>query len=151
MALEDDVRILSRNPTLAALEPDALRHLAGAAQSQILRKGEVLFRRDDPSDGGYVVVSGSLILELADRGPVERVIYPPMLLGDMALITKTHRPATAIARERTVVLKISRVLFLSILEDSPRSAERLKRLLTDQLEQFVRELDGTSASKPDER
>jgi CRP-like cAMP-binding protein len=151
MALEDDIRNFSRNPTLAALEPDALRHLALAAETRILLKGDVLFRRDEISDGGYVLVSGSLALDPSDHGQAEHILRPPTLIGDMALITKTKRPATAIAREPTTILKISRQLFHRILNESPRSAERLKSLLSDRLVEFMHELDGLAARATENR
>lgn len=141
MALEDDVRKLARNPTFAALDPEALRQLVLSADTRVLRYGEVLFRRDEPSDGGYVVLSGSLSLEASEHGQAARIVRPPALVGDMALIAKTRRPVTAIAREQTAVLKISRVLFHRILEEFPGSADRLKRMLADRLVQFLQELD----------
>jgi CRP-like cAMP-binding protein len=147
MALEDDVRNLARNPTLAALDSEALRQLAVSAETRILRDGEVLFRRDDPSDGGYVIVSGAIAIESADHGQAARVVRAPTLIGDMALITKTRRPATATAREPTAVLKISRQLFHRVLGDSPRSAERLKHMLSDRLLQFLQELEGATQSE----
>ena len=142
MALDNDVHNLARNPTLAALEPDALRQLAVAAETRILRKGEILFRRDEPSDGGYLVVSGMIALDPSDHGESVRLVGPPALIGDMALIATTRRPVTATAREQTAVLKISRALFHRILEESPVSAERLKHALSERLVQFLRELDG---------
>lgn len=148
MALEADIRHLSRNPTLAALEPDALRELAAGVETRMLRKGEVLFRRDDVSDGGYVLVFGSITLE-TEPGQAEQIIKPPTLIGDTALITKTRRPVTAIAREQCSLLKISRLHFLSVLNDFPRSAERLKRVISDRLVQFLRELDGIARDTPD--
>ncbi len=149
MALDNDVRNLARNPTLAALEPDALRQLAVSAETRILRKGEILFRRDEPSDGGYVLVSGTVALDPSDDGRNIRLVQPPALIGDMALITKTRRPVTATAQEQTAVLKISRALFHRILEESPGSAERLKRELSDRLVEFLRELDGLRGTEAD--
>lgn len=161
MAIEDDIRNLARNPTLATLDPEALRQLAVAAETRILRNGEVLFRRDEPSDGGYVLVSGSIALDPSDHGQgvhgqrvhgqAAHIVRPPTLIGDMALIAKTKRPATAIAREPTTTLKISRTLFHRILDELPRSAERLKRVLSDRLLQFLRELEGIAASESEDR
>jgi CRP-like cAMP-binding protein len=148
MALEADIRHLSRNPTFAALEADALRELAAGAETVMLRKGEILFRRDDVSDGGYLLVFGSILLE-TDPGQGEQIVRPPTLIGDTALITKTRRPVTATAREQCSLLKISRLHFLSVMNDFPRSAERLKRIISDRLVQFLRELDGIAKDVPE--
>ncbi len=141
MSLEDDIRTLSRVPTLAVLDHDALRQLAVGAETFKLRKGETLFRRDEQSDCGYVLVSGSVAIDPDDHGKGGHIVRPPTLIGDMALITKTRRPATAVAREQSTMLKISRSLFLRVLDESPRSAERLRRELSDRLLRFMEELD----------
>ncbi len=70
---------LSRIPTLAVLEHDALRLLAVGAETLNLRKGEILFRRDEPSDGGYVLVSGAIALDPSDHGgQAEQIVRPPV-------------------------------------------------------------------------
>jgi CRP-like cAMP-binding protein len=102
MSLEDDVRDLARNATLSALEPEALRLIAFATEARLLQPGEILFRRDDPSDGGYVLRAGAMILEADAR---ETIIQPPTLIGETALLADTRRPATARARDVSSVLK----------------------------------------------
>src|SRR5579862_8333917 len=99
MARDDDLHDLTRHPVLAALEPDALRFVALSADQRILRSGEVLFYRDEPSDGGYFLRSGSLALELGGAAADDKILQPPALIGEMALIAPTRRPASAIARE----------------------------------------------------
>jgi CRP-like cAMP-binding protein len=141
MALEDDVRNLARNPTFGVLEPEALRLMAFSAETRILRAGDILFRRDDPSDGGLVVLTGSIALEVSGDGRTADIIRPPALIGDIALITQTRRPVTAIAREPSSVLKISRQLFHRVMREYPASAERLRRSLTEKLRQFGQELE----------
>jgi CRP-like cAMP-binding protein len=138
MALVDDVRDLARNPTLRDLEPEALRLIAFSAETRILRAGDILFRRGDVSDGGYVVLSGSIALETG--GPAT-IVRAPMLLGDAALITETSRPATALAREPSSVLKISRTLFHRVLTEYPDSAVRLRRTLANRLDALSQDLD----------
>ncbi len=126
MARDDDLYDLTRHPILAALEPEALRFIAREASQRILRSGEVLFRRDEPSDGSYLLRSGSVVSKPPDRD--EKIVHPPTLIGEMALIAPTRRPVTAIAREPSGVLQIPRSLFQRALAESPRSAERLRRL-----------------------
>ncbi|MDR3407270.1 MAG: cyclic nucleotide-binding domain-containing protein [Methylovirgula sp.] len=139
MARDDDLYDLTRHPILAALEPEALRFIAREASQRILRSGEVLFRRDEPSDGSYLLRSGSVVLEGPDGD--EKVVHPPTLIGEMALIAPTRRPVTAVAREPSGVLQIPRSLFQRALAESPRSAERLRRLLEKRLHGFAQELN----------
>ncbi len=93
MALEDDVATLARNAIFAALAPDALRLLAFSAETRVLRAGDILFRRDEPSNGGFVVLSGSIALDASDHGAsATRIARPPTLIGEIALLARTNRP-----------------------------------------------------------
>jgi CRP-like cAMP-binding protein len=141
MGLEDDIGVLARNPTLAALEPEALRLIAFAAETKTLRAGDVLFRRDEISNDGFVVLSGSVAIDPSGLGAATaRIVRPPGLIGDIALLTQTRRPATAIAREPTSVMRISRQLFHRVLNEFPASAEKLRQALAGRLLQFTAEL-----------
>ena len=111
-----------------------------SADTLILRAGDVLFRRDEISNGGFVVLSGSIAMDASDHGATARIVRPPGLIGDLALLTQTRRPATAIAREPSTVLRISRPLFHRVLQEFPDSAERLRQSLSARLGQFLGEL-----------
>jgi CRP-like cAMP-binding protein len=63
------------------------------------------------------------------------------LLGETALVVATKRPVTAIARQPSTVLRISRALFLRVLEEYPASAERLRRDLLVQINALGEDLE----------
>jgi CRP-like cAMP-binding protein len=141
MGLEDDIGKLARNPTFAVIEPEALRLIAFSAETRILRAGDVLFRRDEISNGGFVILAGSIAMDASGDGAVTaRIVRPPGLIGELALLTQTRRPATAIAREPSTVLRISRHLFHRVLREFPDSAERLRYSLGEKLRRFTGEL-----------
>jgi CRP-like cAMP-binding protein len=142
MALEDDLRNLSRVPFFAALEPDARRLVAFSAETRILRAGDVLFRKGEPSDGAYVLMQGAIFLETQDNGEADfEVSLPYSLIGELALISSTNRPATAIARQPTTVLKIPRHLFHRVLSEYPSSAMALRQMIETRLGDFSQHLD----------
>ena len=138
MSLEQDIRNLSRIPIFAEVEPEALRLLAFAAETRILRTGEILFRKGDMSDGGYVILSGTMRLESGDDRGVGPLARTHALVGELALVTQTERPVSAIAHEPTTVLKISRQLFQRVLKEFPQSAVRLRATLEERLIAFTR-------------
>jgi len=141
MGLEDDIGKLARIPAFAVIEPEALRLIAFSAETRILRAGDVLFRRDEISNDGFAVLAGSIALDTSSDGAVTaRIVRPPGLIGDLALLTQTRRPATAIAREPSTVLRISRLLFRRVLDEFPDSAERLRQSQGARLLQFTGEL-----------
>lgn len=126
MALDDDVRDLARLPLFQEIEPEALRLLAFSAETKILRLGDVLFRKGEPSDAGYFVLSGSFQLEDPAREGSQKVIPAYTLIGEMALFTNTQRPATVIAREPSTVMKIGRHVFHRVLKEYPKTAVRIR-------------------------
>ena len=98
MALDDDIAILARAPLFSLMDREALRLIAFAAEHRLLRAGDVLFRRGDKSDGGFVVTKGSLaVAGKDDDAPF--IAEPGALVGQTALFLRGTRPATATARE----------------------------------------------------
>jgi CRP-like cAMP-binding protein len=67
-------------------------------------------------------------------------VGPQNLIGELALITETRRAVTAVAREPSSVLKISRGLFHRVLREFPKSAETLRQKMEKNLQGFVGEL-----------
>lgn len=143
MALEDDIGLLDRLLTLHALGRDALRILAISSEQVRLEDGEVLFEEGERADGGYVVIAGAIQLQSSrDRTDEDILIAQPgALIGETALVVDTARPATAIAVESTVVLKIARSTFLRVLEDEPRAADALRKVIAERVEAALNDLD----------
>ncbi len=133
MGLESDIAFFERVPTLAVLGKQALRVLAIGAETRHLPSGTVLFYAGEPADGGYIVQEGSLTLEAEDSKGHEYTAGPGTLLGELALLTDTTSPVTAIAREPTVVVRISRGLFRKTLEGYPAAALRLRDEMAERI------------------
>ena len=126
MGIEDDIAFIERVPTLRMLGRTALRILAIGAESRYVHQGDVLFHAGDATDCGYVIVDGSFRLQSKSSAVGEIVAGPGTLLGELALIAETRRPATATATEPSTVIRISRSLFLKMLEGYPEAAQILR-------------------------
>jgi CRP-like cAMP-binding protein len=61
-------------------------------------------------------------------------------MGDMALLTDTVSPVTAIAKEPTVLIRIPRNLFRKMLEGYPGAAERLRDAMAERADSWTRGL-----------
>jgi len=139
MTLDDDIDNLTRIPLFAIFETGALRNLAFASETRLLRAGEVLFRRGEESDGGFILTMGSIGLATRDDGrEPAHVLRPWAVLGEMALVAPSLRPATARALEPTTVLKIGRATFHQILEQHPGTAARARDFFRERLVDFAR-------------
>jgi|SRR5262245_2227436 CRP-like cAMP-binding protein len=143
MTIEDDIAFFERVPTLSMLGRPALRILAIGAESRYVHSGEVLFSAGDPADSGFVVQEGAFDLQTnhAD-GSGSLVVGRGTLLGELALLTETVRPATATAKEPSTVLRIPRTLFLKMLEGYPDAAKKLRDILATRADQSTREIYG---------
>jgi CRP-like cAMP-binding protein len=139
MTVEQDIAFFERVPTLGLLGRAALRILAIGAESRYVHSGEILFNADDPADCGYVIQEGSFKLTPA-WSEEDIIVGPGTLIGEFALLTETKRPATATAREPSTVIRISRSLFLRMLEGYPEAAHRLRERLAIRTDQTAREI-----------
>jgi CRP-like cAMP-binding protein len=142
MSLEDDIAFFGQVPTFAVLGHDALRILAIGAESRNLPSGAVLFYAGELADGGYLVQEGSLLLEPGTMQEDKAVtVGPGTLVGELALLTDMVCPATAIAKEPTVVIRISRNLFKKMLEGYPQAAVKLRNIMAERLDEWTRDLN----------
>ena len=141
MTIEDDIAFFERVPTLGLLGRDALRILAIGAESRYVHGGEVLFGAGDEADAGFVIQEGSFSLASGSAGDDEPlVVGRGALLGELALITETKRPATATALEPSTVLRIPRGLFLKMLDGFPSAAEKLRDILANRSDQSTADI-----------
>jgi HEAT repeat protein/MFS family permease len=96
-----------------------------------MEAGEVVFEQGDEGDAFYVVVQGAIRIsrgetELATLGPREG-------FGEMALLDRDTRSATATARDHTTLLRLDRDSFDRVVEQNPVVARGIYRVLTERL------------------
>lgn len=137
-----DADLLRPLPIFAHFGDDMLKLIAFSAARKSFEEGAVIFREGESADCGYLVVEGSVLMtETIDGEEVERAIYGPgSLIGEIALITATTRPATAIARAPTRFLVITRELMTRVLAEDPRAAEEIREHLRERLAGFREDL-----------
>lgn len=142
MSIDDDIAFLNRVPTLALLGREPLRILAIGAENRYVHDGDVLFREGEAADGGYVVQEGAFSLTSQHISPGMKpvTVGPGALLGEIALLTNTVRPATATALEPSSVIRIPRTLFMKMLEGYPDAARRLRKMIADRADAAMEEI-----------
>ena len=69
------------------------------------------------------------------------IARPGALIGESALVVDTRRPATATALEHSSLWRVSRGMFLRMLEGEPAAATALRRMIAGRLEAALSELD----------
>lgn len=139
MALADDIRQLSEIAIFRHLDGEALRLLAFAAETKLLRTGDVLFREGQPSDGAFFLVTGAIDVQASrDNAPLR--LTAPSLLGELALLADTERPATATTATPSTVRHITRALFHRVLAESPGGAEKIRAMLAARIADYAADL-----------
>jgi len=145
MSIDDDIAFLERVPMLAELGGNALRILAIGAESYSVGAGEVLFAPGQSADCAYVVQHGSFVIKPEAANGIESVAEGGSLVGESALLIDAPRRASATAREDSIVLRISRAMFLKMLESNPDAAQRLRSLFASRADQLARDFETVHA------
>ena len=145
MNIDDDIAFLEQVPMLAQLGESALRILAIGAESYSVSEGETLFAPGESADCAYVVQHGSFVIKPQAANGLESIAEPGSLLSESALLIETPRHATATAREDSIVLRISRAMFLKMLESNPPAAQQLRALFASRADQLARDFEKVHA------
>ncbi len=126
--------LLRNVPVLSGLPRRLLADLATRLGEIEVAAGEWVIREGEPADSLFIVRSGRL--EVVDEGPPEsllRVLRRGDVLGELALLQRGPRTASARARRDVELLELSRDAFEELIEREPRFALGLTRSLGAQL------------------
>lgn len=142
MSLDRDVQLLSKVATFADLASDEIKLLAFNAAHRTVRQGKILFAEGDVAASAVIVVSGSVrLLRNGEDGDIDEGDYGAgTIFGELALLTDTHRPATARALDDVELIEISRSVFRRILEEYPDKAVLLHARLAARLGAAIEEI-----------
>ncbi|MFK4824768.1 cyclic nucleotide-binding domain-containing protein [Paenochrobactrum sp. BZR 588] len=146
MALDDDIRILSKVGLFETFNGEQLRLLAFGAERLVLRAGRELFHEGQSADCAYIVVSGHIVLfhRLQNERVPVRSVHSGSIIGEMALIAQSDRLTGALAEEETEVIRLSRTVFRRILEEYPELAANLYQRISEDLNKMVGDIEKIS-------
>lgn len=106
-------------------------HIFLTQESKSYGQGDVIFRSGDPAECMYVVAEGEVEIVVADQ-PVD-VLGRESIFGEMALIGKEPRSATARARTDCRLVEIAEKRFLYLVQNTPHFAIEVMRVLAQRL------------------
>ena len=110
--------------------PD-LAGIASLADVIHLQSDDVVFEQGDEGDAFYMVVRGGIRIT---RGAIELAVLGPREgFGEMAILDRETRSATATAAEATTMLRIDQNSFDRLIEQNPAVARGIYRVLTQRL------------------
>lgn len=136
MTLDEDMRILSGVELFRGFSREQLRLLAFGAETISLTAGRKLYVEGAPADCAFVVANGEVAIyrEVAGKRQVIAVERRGAILGQFALISEGERLTSAAAQSDVQVIRLSRSMFLRVLEEFPDLAVHLHRRIMVDLE-----------------
>jgi NTE family protein len=140
--MEGKLQILESVPLLAACGPEALGGLAEHAEYVTLKKDELAVREGEKGEGLYVVVSGRLQAYSQVDGQPERIYVrygSGDWFGEMPLLSGETHWATVRALNDSVLLKIPRAAFETMLRRDPRMALGFTQRMGERMTQLREE------------
>jgi hypothetical protein len=131
LPLIEKVMILKGSEFFRHFPGSDLAGVASLADVRHIEAGETIFEQGDDGDAFYVVVQGSIKISrgsthLATLGPREG-------FGEMAILDRDTRSATATAAEDSTLLRLDRDSFDRVVEQNPVVARGIYRVLTERL------------------
>jgi CRP-like cAMP-binding protein len=100
-------------------------------EGEKVAKGSTIFSAGDPASAMFVVIEGEV--EIAIRGKVVEKLGPGGVFGEMALIDRTPRTATARASTDCRLAVIPEKRFLFMVQQTPNFALQIMRVISERL------------------
>lgn len=119
----DKIERLKEIPIFGGCTKRQLRSVAKIARTFDVAAGTVLTRTGDPGDEFFLIVDGSVRVEVSSEKRV--FMHPGEFFGEMSILDGGPRSATVIADTPVRLLVISRRHFSMLLEDVPGLTQTL--------------------------
>ena len=101
---------------------------------EVFSAGQHIFTVGQPGDTMYVVKEGEV--EVVVNGKVIDTIGPSGILGEMALIDKQPRSATAVAKTDCKLVSVNEQRFQRLVQQTPHFAIQVMRVMAQRLRQM---------------
>ena len=108
--------------------------------------GASIYRRHERGDCAYIIRSGQV--EISERGRAVEIMRPGEIFGEMALIDKEARTASAIALGEVELIPIDRPMFQVLVRDDPDFAQTIINLLARRLRAAMNLLERQPGDRP---
>jgi CRP-like cAMP-binding protein len=137
--------VLKRVPLFTDLSEAEITRFAEVAREREYPKNSVILFEDDPGDALYIVSSGQVKVVLIGedgREVILSVLGDGDFFGEMALIDDEPRSAHVIAMRDSQLLVLRREDFQAQLEEHPKVALKLLRVLVQRLRRADEKIGG---------
>lgn len=105
--------------------------LASSGEAEEFPAGTTVFSEGDPGDRLYIVRSGSV--SLTAHGRDLETVGEGGMFGEMAVIDREPRSATAVAQTDCELVAVEKRRFWFLVQETPYFAEIVMRVMSDRL------------------
>ena len=130
------VNILKKIPVFHGLADEEYQRVMSMCTSTIAKEGQQLFHQGDDGDSLYILLSGEIDVNVKDVGTVH-VMQSGEILGEIGLVKKVPRTASAVARTNCVLLQLFSETLHIVVKKHPRIGyvimKNVARILADRL------------------
>jgi len=124
------------------LGPDELRFIRQSGNYITLTPGLKIFKKGDPADGIYVVVSGEVDILDEEEGSEPTLLNTMAsgdVIGEIASMTNYPRTASAVAKTTGILFKINQDFIQGLVKNRPEIATQiLTNVITIMADRIVR-------------
>lgn len=129
---------LSKIRLFKPLTKDTVQQLVEKMDQKELKAGEFLFRSGDPSDGLYIVADGHLDIVFENPNPAQddlvvASLKPGDVLGEISLLDRQARAASAKAIAKTTVKRLSVDTFNAVIAEQPQEITKEIREISEDM------------------
>ncbi|MCB2080351.1 MAG: ion transporter [Novosphingobium sp.] len=122
--------MVARVPMFAELSANEIASVMKLLHSRKVERGAVIANRGDAAHSMYFIMSGSVAVQLPDR---EVILEEGAFFGEIALLRKSKRSATVIARETTALLELEATALERLIHTKPDLGHQIRAVAAERL------------------
>lgn len=115
--------MVARVPIFAGLEASVIGQIATLLHARVVEANTVIARRGEPAQGMYFIVSGEVEVRTGEK-PV--LLSDGDFFGEKALLHKTERTTTVVAKTKTRLMVLEASDFRHLIETQPNVGRAIR-------------------------
>jgi voltage-gated potassium channel len=134
--------MIARVPLFAELDAAEIADIMKLLRAQLVEEGEVIVREGDHAHSMYFIAAGSVDVHLDNK---KMRLETGQFFGEVAVLKKERRSATAVALTRTNLLVLAAQDLHALMKRDKRIAERIKDMVEKRTGHRVAAKESTKA------
>ena len=125
----DRIQLVKLTPLSKYMDYVQQSQIAAICEIEKYKAGDTVIKEGDEGDCMYVIAKGSLVIQ--SKGKILKEDKTGEFFGEIALVQKSKRTATAIAKEDSILLSLSRSDLEEVFKKDPLIETRFYRAMLE--------------------